>query len=791
MLEFLNISFNNAFTWKRGNIPLANQGLVLICGRNRDASPEIGSSNGAGKSSVFELLMHALYNTTSKGIKYGGIVNEIVGKDCMIELEFKAQGHHYLVKQYRAHSTFGNKILIDRDGIDVTPHRSPDAKKYVAKIVGLSKEEFLGVVYLSQGSTHTLIEGKGAERRQYISDLFQLYQYDQLIVAIDNRRDEFSGQLQTLEVEATQLRQLTDRLSGMPSLQQLKQECSLLASAIERVTDQNLESQNQAVDLTVLIQKLQQREELENIGANPEAASKLKKKQSRQRVWNKSIGSLRSLQDQITDRQGLQEKLVKLGTAPEGNIAVDLAKHELDAKELPGRVKQAKQRDRIKELIQQELKDLPNNLTSDKIKNIIDDFTNKLIDSEADFKSESSQLTKLASLKDPECPYCLQPVTSEYLIPKKEELSESVEKLRIEVLKLRDDVDLHSKRQSSLEKIDRWKDQVDLLGNDNADLLSKRLNQVQEKLDQLKEAESRASKFRELEGKISVLPDEDLNNVITDIGLLQGKLDKLEEEIVILNEEKTRAELLDTLPHGSLVDTKNTLQRAKRLAVELANVLASGHDAHARCQIELQERENLETDLTKLQAKSDKLAILRHKDYICREVIAALKQLKQKRMRAILKAIQAVLPKYVGVMFSESGLRFELEEDEEENSIDIMAHRQVKGRYHKLPIKRLSGGEKKRLGVALLFTLQQVLSPSKQANLLILDEADDGLDVLGKEAFVSALRLLEGYSSVFVTTQNRSMAESHYFDSIWEVIKENGISTLNQEGWEIGTPPTS
>jgi DNA repair exonuclease SbcCD ATPase subunit len=93
----------------------------------------------------------------------------------------------------------------------------------------------------------------------------------------------------------------------------------------------------------------------------------------------------------------------------------------------------------------------------------------------------------------------------------------------------------------------------------------------------------------------------------------------------------------------------------------------------------------------------------------------------------------------------------------------------------------LSGGEKRRVDLSLIFGLnrwvsEKYLVPNGILGLIILDECFSYLDVSGSEV-VAQLLLEEGNDrSIFVI--DHSLSLSSYAINIWTVVKENGVSTL-------------
>lgn len=97
--------------------------------------------------------------------------------------------------------------------------------------------------------------------------------------------------------------------------------------------------------------------------------------------------------------------------------------------------------------------------------------------------------------------------------------------------------------------------------------------------------------------------------------------------------------------------------------------------------------------------------------------------------------------------------------------------------------KSLSGGEKRRVDVSLLLTIQKFLIDSAgiSSNLLVFDEIFDALDDQGVTGVLSCIeQLYPETTCVYVITHNISVKSQ--FDSILKVVKEEGVSRLEEHG---------
>ena len=93
-LRFDSIDIESFRSIDRAVVDLSNQGTVIVKGINE--YEDNATSNGSGKSSIFEAIIYALFEETSSGEK--DVANRIKGNGFTITLTFEAQSADLGVK---------------------------------------------------------------------------------------------------------------------------------------------------------------------------------------------------------------------------------------------------------------------------------------------------------------------------------------------------------------------------------------------------------------------------------------------------------------------------------------------------------------------------------------------------------------------------------------------------------------------------------------------------------------------------------------------------------------------
>jgi DNA repair exonuclease SbcCD ATPase subunit len=84
-------------------IEFKNNNLLMITG-----------PNGVGKTMLLDAIPYALFGTTSKGMSGDDVVNNKIGKNCKVSLNFKVNDEQYNITRYQKYKSYGNTVILKR-----------------------------------------------------------------------------------------------------------------------------------------------------------------------------------------------------------------------------------------------------------------------------------------------------------------------------------------------------------------------------------------------------------------------------------------------------------------------------------------------------------------------------------------------------------------------------------------------------------------------------------------------------------------------------------------------------
>src|SRR5581483_2817471 len=203
------LNVKNFLSISEASLNLENRKLVLIEGVIEGSSSIV--SNGAGKSSLFEAIYWVLFDTTSRGVSKDHVVNNVIGKDCEVELVFDEGGSEYKVTRTRKHGTKGNTLEIYCDGKNISGSTSSNSQKVLNSILPFDMLLFDSIVYLSQGMHSKFMSRSDLEKKSIIEQILNSLVYEKCIAItkeklsafkkfIDSKTQELSNAKRTLEL---------------------------------------------------------------------------------------------------------------------------------------------------------------------------------------------------------------------------------------------------------------------------------------------------------------------------------------------------------------------------------------------------------------------------------------------------------------------------------------------------------------------------------------------------------------------------------------------------------------
>ena len=197
-MKFKKLTIKNFGSIKCLEFSLENQGLTLITGRNEDAPR--ADSNGSGKSLLLDAFTWCVWGKSVRGIKHDSVVNEQIGKDCCVSLDFEDSGNNYTVTRYRKNKSNkdikSNDLLLFVNGQDDSGVSIDSTQIRITEIIGL---DFITFCAIMVGAGVQVASLGDAEIKALLERLLQTE-------ILGKARDRVKEQFKTVEADLSLIR---------------------------------------------------------------------------------------------------------------------------------------------------------------------------------------------------------------------------------------------------------------------------------------------------------------------------------------------------------------------------------------------------------------------------------------------------------------------------------------------------------------------------------------------------------------------------------------------------------
>ena len=199
MILFKSVTYKNFLA--AGNNPikidLNNHGSTLIVGQN-----------GAGKSTIIEAIVFALFNKSFRKVNKNQLVNSINEKDCVAEVEFSIGSTDWKVVR----GIKPNRFEIYKNGmiLDQSSSAVDQQKWFEQSVLKLNYKSFTQIVVLGSSTFVPFMQLPAASRREIIEDLLDIRIFSTMNVILKDRIKSSTEELKSFETEIGFLKEKAD-----------------------------------------------------------------------------------------------------------------------------------------------------------------------------------------------------------------------------------------------------------------------------------------------------------------------------------------------------------------------------------------------------------------------------------------------------------------------------------------------------------------------------------------------------------------------------------------------------
>jgi DNA repair exonuclease SbcCD ATPase subunit len=154
--------------------------------------------NGSGKTSFVDAIIWALYGRSISAVD--DIVNRETKKDCKVELNFTVSIDDYAIIRYRAHTEHGNKLLLFKNGENISRRIMSDTQDLIEEIIQIQYHAMVSSTLYSSELYISFLRAKVTDRLKIIESILSLKEIQEYYEATRELRKPLIDKMSQISV---------------------------------------------------------------------------------------------------------------------------------------------------------------------------------------------------------------------------------------------------------------------------------------------------------------------------------------------------------------------------------------------------------------------------------------------------------------------------------------------------------------------------------------------------------------------------------------------------------------
>ena len=203
-IYFRRVHLVNFLSFGDSEIVLNDNGYTLVKGENNNID-DLATSNGSGKSSIWEAIAWSLTGDTIRGTK--NVVNMHTNEGTYVELEFDIDNNNYKIVRSKEHKVFKTNLKIYINGEDKSGKGIRDSEKLLSEYLPDLTSSLIGsVIILGQGLPQRFSNNTPSGRKEVLEKLSKSdFMISDLKTRISERKKVLSDKLRQVEDDILRL----------------------------------------------------------------------------------------------------------------------------------------------------------------------------------------------------------------------------------------------------------------------------------------------------------------------------------------------------------------------------------------------------------------------------------------------------------------------------------------------------------------------------------------------------------------------------------------------------------
>ena len=165
----------------------------------------IVGTNGSGKSTILDALTFVLFNKPFRKINKPQLINSVNEKDCVVEIEFDANGRQYLIRRGIKPNLFD--IVMDGNLLHKEADDRSNQRILEQNILKLNYKSFTQIVILGSSTFVPFMQLTTSNRREVIEDLLDIRIFSSMSSLVKDDIRYEKDQIKSLDLKKQTLKE--------------------------------------------------------------------------------------------------------------------------------------------------------------------------------------------------------------------------------------------------------------------------------------------------------------------------------------------------------------------------------------------------------------------------------------------------------------------------------------------------------------------------------------------------------------------------------------------------------
>jgi len=211
-INFHKITLKNFLSFKNAELRLDIPGYITVKGYNNNQS-DLSSSNGSGKSALFDSIFWVLTGETIRGGK--DVVNKFSKGGTAVTIEFSKDNDEYIILRTKDDEVYKSTLKIYKNNKDISGKGLRDSEKILQEeLPDLTSTLLTSVIIFGQGLPQRFSNNTPSGRKEILEQLAKAdFMIDDLKDRMSNRKATINEKLEEYKNKSIELQTKSNMLN--------------------------------------------------------------------------------------------------------------------------------------------------------------------------------------------------------------------------------------------------------------------------------------------------------------------------------------------------------------------------------------------------------------------------------------------------------------------------------------------------------------------------------------------------------------------------------------------------